>query len=148
MAVRADGQFYVDLGCGDGGMLQLLHAADLSAVGYDFQPTNIAGWRERGVYALHLDFVKRWDDVVTADVYIITEVLEHLTDPHGMVAKIRARGAKIVCSSPYTETYESHDACHAWAWDQAGYAKMITDAGFTVIEHQTVNQFQVLRAEG
>lgn len=146
-AIRARGDFYVDLGCGDGGMLQQLRAVKLAAYGYDFQPSNVDGWAERGVGAMQLDFVNHWEQVAMADVYMITEVLEHLTDPHEAVRRIRDRGAQIICSSPFTETYDSHDECHAWAWDLRGYAQMILSAGFDVVEHQTVQQFQVLRGE-
>ena len=39
----------VDLGCGDGGMLQQikLHFPEIEAWGYDFQPSNVEGWVER-----------------------------------------------------------------------------------------------------
>lgn len=145
-AIRAAGRFYVDLGCGDGGMLQLLAAAGLNARGYDFQPSNAAGWAERNVWAEHLDFVREWYHTQWADVYVITEVLEHLTDPHEMVRRIHDRGAQIICSSPHDETYESHDACHAWAWDYVGYEYLLTTAGFTIAEHHVTGRFQVIRA--
>src|SRR5690349_11844052 len=41
-----------DLGCGDGGLLQVLgQDPNLAAWGYDFAPANRAGWSERGVSA-------------------------------------------------------------------------------------------------
>lgn len=140
----------VDLGCGDGGLLSVLNQdMSIAAVGYDFQPSNIVGWADRGL--LHqtfaIDFVGNWPVVIDADVYVITECLEHLTDPHAMVRNIRARSAMIVASSPYTETAMSHDECHAWAWDPAGYWKLLDDAGFDVVAHDRVDMFQVIRGE-
>jgi len=146
LALNARGDYYVDLGCGDGGMLQMLKSTGVQAIGFDFQPSNVAGWVERGVEAYAVNFVEDWGiEVPDADVYMITEVLEHLADPHTMVHLIRERDAQIVASSPHDEHAGSHDECHAWAWDVEGYAKMMTDAGFTVVEHVTVDRFQVLR---
>lgn len=136
-----------DLGCGDGGLLSLLKdVPNLSANGYDFTPANAAGWQERGVTARPLNFVDFWPVVTYADVYVATEVLEHLTDPHQMVQRIRSRKAQLVASSPRHETVESHDECHAWGWDMAGYAKMIEDEGFMIKEHIGTEIFQVVWA--
>jgi 2-polyprenyl-3-methyl-5-hydroxy-6-metoxy-1,4-benzoquinol methylase len=133
----------VDLGCGDGGLLSLLKG-DFTCHGYDFQPSNEVGWAERGVNAEQLDFVANWDIVLDADIYVITECLEHLADPHGMVQRIYDRGAQIIASSPHTEHAGSHDECHAWAWDQAGYSVLLRDAGFKIKEHVTAGMFQVI----
>jgi 2-polyprenyl-3-methyl-5-hydroxy-6-metoxy-1,4-benzoquinol methylase len=128
---------FVDLGCGDGGLVALLRQNELRAYGYDFQPSNEAGWVERGVrdVCARLNFVENWPHVMDADVYIITECLEHLQDPHAMVRNIHSRGAQIIASSPAKEHAGSHDECHAWGWDMDGYAKLMTDAGFVIREH-------------
>ena len=138
---------FVDLGCGDGGLLSVVRNHFRWPVrGYDFQPSNIAGWAERGLNdaCVAMDFVENWAEVYPADVYAITECLEHLKDPHEMLRRISARGGNVIASSPYTETYESHDECHAWAWDMAGYSQMVHTAGFTVVRHETVDMFQVI----
>jgi 2-polyprenyl-3-methyl-5-hydroxy-6-metoxy-1,4-benzoquinol methylase len=140
-----------DLGCGDGGLLQLL-GPDINAWGYDFQPSNEQGWHERGVDAQQADvFGKDWDRIVTlGSVVVMTEVLEHLTDPHGVLAKIYAYPAPqvkfLVCSSPNGETPESHDGCHAWGWDVVGYSNLIRGAGFEIVNHQLAGPFQVVLA--
>lgn len=136
----------IDLGCGDGGLVAQFKAAGLDVRGYDFQPSNIAGWKERGILdcTYPLDFVHNWTSVPYADAYVITECLEHLADPHEMVRRIFARGAVIVASSPHTEHQHSHDECHAWAWDMAGYRAMIEDAGFVITAHETHGMFQVI----
>lgn len=141
----------VDLGCGDGGLVEQLQkqwSTLFSVVGFDFQPSNRRGWMERGLHTTYaLDFVQDWDDYVpSADIYVMTEVLEHLTDPHEMVRRVRNRNAQLVCSSPWTETHASHDECHAWAWDVEGYAEMIRTAGFEIREHEKVGMFQVVWA--
>lgn len=138
----------VDLGCGDGGLLSLLRNIPgvVDPHGYDFHPASQRGWVERGVYAQALNFVEDWDGVDFADIYVMTEVLEHLEYPHAMVRRVHDRDAILVCSSPFTENDVTHDGAHAWAWDQEGYAKMITDAGFDIDRHETVGMFQVVRA--
>jgi|SRR5262245_5916080 len=135
----------IDLGCGDGGLLQLLKDYDnVDAIGFDFQPSNTAGWAERGVRAYQMDFVNRWNYVPIADVYVMTECLEHLTRPHEIVRQVCNRGAALVASSPWTEHAGSHDECHAWAWDEEGYREMMQSVGFTVLEQMATGMFQVV----
>lgn len=139
-----------DLGCGDGGLLSLLKGSpDLGTCwGYDFSPANAAGWTERGVQAYARDvFGADWDSVRLGDVVVMTEVLEHLADPHGVLRRLLLRGAKrLVCSSPWNENPVSHSPEHAWCWDMAGYATLLTDAGWTVVQHRPVSLFQVVQA--
>lgn len=149
-----------DLGCGDGGLLQLLkNEWRVQSWGYDFQPSNAAGWAQRGVQAHALDVFNGDDNPVhnaatIGDVVVMTEVLEHLQNPHAVVKFLAARGKSalirpsfLVVSSPFTETAESHDECHAWAWDIPGYAKLLTDAGWKVLQQRSAGgMFQVIQA--
>lgn len=131
----------VDLGCGDGGLLSLLHG--IPAWGYDFQPSNQAGWTERGVTAEARDVfndrdVPRWGELAAT-----TEVLEHLADPHSAVAWIAEHARWIVASSPRHETAEFHGDCHAWAWDEHGYRTLI-EPHFEIVQHDTVDWSQII----
>lgn len=140
-----------DLGCGDGGLLSLLKdTPSVEAWGYDFAPANIPGWAERGVVARTLDvFGTDRDWVQTGHVVVMTEVLEHLADPHGELLRLCTPEGprRIVCSSPFNENDRSHDACHAWAWDLEGYAAMIEGAGWTIERHEQTEMFQVVLAK-
>lgn len=138
-----------DLGCGDGGLLSLIdRLGDIDAWGYDFQPSNEAGWAERGVQAERADvFGEDRDLVDLGDITVCTEVLEHLADPHDAVRWIGEHSRYLVASSPWGEHPGSHDECHAWAWDQDGYRALIEQGGFTVLRHETVGQFQVILGE-
>lgn len=138
----------IDLGCGDGGLLSLISRLPwVNSWGYDFQPSNEQGWRERNVKGYALNFVDEFENVGQADVYVMTEVLEHLTNPHKMVQQLSERGRiQLVASSPFTEWQFSHDECHAWAWDQDGYVALMQSAGLKVIRHETVGMFQVIHA--
>jgi hypothetical protein len=133
-----------DLGCGDGGLLSLL-TREIEAWGYDFQPSNSAGWAERGVKAEALDvFGADRDRVRFGDITTVTEVLEHIADPHGAVRWIGEHSKFIVASSPWNETPEHHDECHAWAFDLDGYRGLIEQGGFRILTHEQVLQFQVI----
>jgi len=138
----------VDLGCGDGGLLSLVNITllDVRAWGYEFTPANLVGAAERGVDARQLDFANNLHAIEWADITVMTEVLEHVRDPHGILRYASTRTEVLVASSPWNENDLSHDACHVWAWDMEGYAKMITDAGFHVISHVKTGLFQVIMA--
>lgn len=139
-----------DLGCGDGGLLSLLKGSpDLGRCwGYDFQPSNEAGWLERGVEAYARDvFGQDWEDVMLGDVVVMTEVLEHLADPHRVLRLLRERGAqRLVSSSPHNEHPGNHSDCHAWAWDREGYRTLLETNGWNVVSGREVGLFQVLQA--
>lgn len=138
-----------DLGCGDGGLLSLLEADPaFRAWGYDFQPSNVEGWAERGVAARALDvFGEGRGQVRFGYATVVTEVLEHLAEPAEAVRWIGQMSTWIVASSPWNETPESHDACHAWTWDQDGYRALVQQGGFEVLRHEIVGQFQVVLGE-
>jgi SAM-dependent methyltransferase len=145
--------FVMDVGAGDGGLLQLLAPQiprSVVTVGYDLQPSNVAGAAERGVdvvlgdAALHiadLGFTKR------GSLVLATEMLEHLVDPHKFVAELHHAGAQVlVASSPWTETGDNHYGYHLWAWDTAGYVDMVTRSGWHVLAVEIIGMFTVLAA--
>ena len=134
-----------DLGCGDGGLLSLVQDKLADAWGYDFCPANAEGWPERGVKAEALDvFGADKDRVRFGSVTTVTEVLEHLADPHQAVRWIAGHSRYIVASSPWDETPDSHDECHSWAWDRAGYQQLIEQGGYRVLRHAEAGRFQVI----
>lgn len=148
------GYTVVDLGAGDGGLLQLVATNPpdglVDAFGYDLQQTNVAGAAERGVDVRLGDCVAgeiSWGTVLCRRIAVATEMLEHLVDPHTFVAKIGAEADYLVASSPYTETAESHYAFHTWAWDFAGYEDLLRQNGWRPVVHEPVGgMFQVIAA--
>jgi 2-polyprenyl-3-methyl-5-hydroxy-6-metoxy-1,4-benzoquinol methylase len=137
-----------DLGCGDGGLLSLVQQIPgVRAWGYDFSPANSEGWPERGVQAEALDVFGADRGLVDlGEVTVMTEVLEHLADPHGVLAWARQSSGRLVCSSPWNENLHVHSPEHAWAWDLGGYAEMIRSAGWIIDRHEQVSLFQVVLA--
>lgn len=138
-----------DLGCGDGGLLSLLKGMpDQLHWGYDFQPSNEAGWRERGVDAELLDvFGAGRSEAALGEVSVMTEVLEHVADPEDVLRWVRAGSKRLVCSSPWNEGPGNHCPEHAWAWDMDGYAALLRRAGWQIERHEQVGLFQAVLAK-
>lgn len=157
--VSQDGISVVDLGCGDGGFLQMVLDLwpEADVCGFDFAPANAAGWEERGLAGrckildvfpappgpvLHPDAEGA---AFRADVTVLTEVLEHIARPHEVLREIKSR--YVVASSPWDETKKRHDVSHAWAWSTAGYAQMFEDAGYDIRAHRQAGFSQVILAK-
>ncbi|MET7975738.1 methyltransferase domain-containing protein [Streptomyces mirabilis] len=131
----------VDLGCGDGGLLSLIK--DIPSWGYDFQPSNEPAWTERGVTAERRDVFNTRDVPKWGELAVLTEVLEHLADPHGTVEWVARNASWIVASSPRHESADFHGDCHAWAWDEEGYRALLAPH-FEVTLHEAVDWSQII----
>ena len=129
----------VDLGAGDGGLLSILDPG-IKRWGYDLQPSNIEGAKERGVDVRLGDFLN--DPVDWAELAICTETIEHLVDPHAFVRQVQSQ--MLLASSPALETNENHYEFHLWAWDVAGYKALLERGGYKVVKHRTISGFQVI----
>ena len=139
-----------DLGCGDGGLLSLVKDMEDVRIswGYDFAPANAAGWAERGVDGRALDvFGADRENAALGDIVVMTEVLEHVADPRGVLLWLKQQQVRrLVCSSPCNETPQHHSPEHAWAWDMPGYRAMLEQAGWHLNRHEQVGMFQVVLA--
>lgn len=136
-----------DLGAGDGGLLWLLRDHFTVGHGYDLQQTNVDAAAKRGVDVRYGNFLT--DEIEYAEIVVMTEVLEHLVDPHKFLRTLYQDqlGVKcLVASSPWSETLEDHYGYHTWAWDTQGYAAMLANAGWLVKTHETAGMFQVVMA--
>lgn len=134
-------QSFSDLGCGDGGWVEAATKVGLKAWGYDMQPSNVEhAQKVRNVDVQLVNFEK--DPVVYGDCSVLTEVLEHVSDPHGILHNLPSR--VVIASSPYHETGDAHYEFHNWAWDEQGYNAMIRSAGFEVVRHENVWLNQVI----
>lgn len=140
----------VDLGSGDGGMLSLLPEPYKSnSYGYEVIIDSVHyASANRGVDVRYANVLT--DDLKLSDVAVMTEMLEHLEDPHGFLRKLYdpAIVQYIVVSSPHGETAEHHEWNHAWAWDREGYADMVRGAGWTILEQFDAEWSQIILAQG
>lgn len=135
----------IDLGCGDGGLLSLMPAF-CKAYGYDLQQSNVDAAQARGVDVRYGNVLEL--NLLPADVYVATEMLEHLEDPYKLLRRIHATETPwLVASSPYTETAESHYEYHTYAWDLEGYTAMFAACGYKVVRQETAWICQVVLAE-
>jgi hypothetical protein len=129
-AMKMGAKTAVDLGCGDGGMLQLLKNSGIKAWGYDLTQTNVDyAVNVRGVDARYTDFNS--GNIEYGDVAIMTEVLEHMADPHKVVKELPSKF--LVASSPYNENDVKHYEFHLWAWDKHGYDNLFILNGYRIV---------------
>jgi len=141
-AIEMGAETVVDLGCGDGGMLSLLKESNIKSWGYDLAPNNIKHATEvRKVDARYTDF-NNDSTIEYADIAIMTEVLEHLEDPHGVVRDLPSK--YLIASSPYHETDKNYYEFHLWAWDVVGYNNLLEDNGYKVLKTELIDGSQVL----
>jgi hypothetical protein len=132
---------FSDLGCGDGGWVEAAGGSGLVAWGYDMQPENVRYAQERRKVDVRFTNFEA-EDVSYGDCSVITEVLEHVSDPHGLVQNLPSR--VIIASSPRWETPDNHYEFHNWAWDDSGFAALIQGGGYEIIRHEEVWQSQIV----
>lgn len=129
-AVELGAKTAVDLGCGDGGLLKLLKDMGIKSWGYDLAPSNVDyAVKSRGVDARYTDVNST--NIEYGDVAILTEVLEHMINPHKYVRDLPSR--YLVASSPYNEDDKYHYEFHLWAWNREGYDNLITQGGYSIV---------------
>lgn len=133
---RGYDQTVIDYGCGNGGLISLLHGRNVR--GFDFTPANVAAAQAAGRNVEHRDFVEH---PASSDIAVMTEVLEHMNDPHGFLATLDA--PTLVASVPNGETPDNHGDCHLWGWDPDGFRTMLTGAGFTPAQFVPLGHTQV-----
>lgn len=139
---RFDGESVVDVGCNGGHLLELVGKP---CWGYDIADSPLSVAREAGHDARRADITT--DVLELAPLVTICEVLEHLENPHAVVARLNEDPVRIVFGSgPYLETAEDHYEQHVWAWDLDGFAEMFVEAGFKIVEQRTASVFQALVA--
>lgn len=131
VADAPSGSALVDLGCGDGVLLSEIDHLPVSCWGYDAGTENVEKARAKGHTVEQVDLLT--DELHYGDINVASEVVEHLVDPHGFLAKLP--GEYLVISSPSAETDEWHYIHHAWAWDLDGYKTLVTGAGWRIVRH-------------
>lgn len=158
-ATREKPALMVDFGCGDGGLLTMLRNAlinNVLAYGYDFAPNNVEAAHRRAMFnVVYLDLFPSEGPPINPkafrtqiDIANMTEVIEHMTRPHEVLAHLAPRVKWVVASSPWNENDRQFADCHAWAWDMRGYVKLFQDAGFKIELLAGVGLSTVVLAKG
>ncbi len=147
----------IDFGSGEG---QLCHELELAGwtdvVGIDISRARVARARRRYPNLRFFDrpLPKTDMELASADLCIMDNVIEHLTEPHVVLAELRRYlkpGGRIVVITPNMEsgvfrllgrrwTPELAPHAHIFLFTAASLARILTEAGFSV---QTVSTFQL-----
>lgn len=145
-AIHAQNKFgcktFSDLGCGDGGWVEAAMQHGLHAWGYDMQPENAKYAARVRQVDVRLTNFEEDDTIEYGDCSIVTEVLEHVSDPHKLVRDLPSK--VIIASSPAWETGENHYEFHNWAWDTVGYSELIKQGGYEIVLHEEVWLSQII----
>lgn len=138
-----------DLGAGDGALLSLLPPhIRTESWGYEIIREDVGyacGVRNVEVHRRNVREGLEKGSLILAPIVVLTEVLEHMADPHGFLELLHARDEVeyVVASSPWGETPDKNEPNHAWAWDVPGYREMFNAAGFEEIEFRRVEWSQL-----
>lgn len=128
-----DAKVIADLSCGDAAIARELagaaaaHGEQVQLILGDYAP----GYEITGPIEETLTQVKR------ADLWIISETVEHLDDPDGVLAGIRYRSDALVLSTPLSE-FEPVNPEHYWGWDHDGVRDLLIGAGWNIAMQRDV----------
>jgi hypothetical protein len=106
-----------DLACGDAAIGRALKP-DLLILG-DFAPR----------YPIEGPIEETLHQVEHADLWVFTEIAEHLDKPDEVVAAIRGRADRLLLSTPLGQV-TNENVEHYWGWDEDGVEEMLTAAGW------------------
>lgn len=126
----------IDLGCGDGGLLEKIKHLGWNIQGVDLAIENVKFAREKlgESTILHEDMTK---NNYKSDLAIICETLEHLVDPEDIIRRIDCKF--LIASVPCNESKERHSLYHLWAWEKGELATWLEGFGFHTIQSIVVN---------
>jgi 2-polyprenyl-3-methyl-5-hydroxy-6-metoxy-1,4-benzoquinol methylase len=72
-------------------------------------------------------------DSVDVDLVVLTEFIEHVEDPDALLRLARAKGKRLVASSPEMRPGQrDNNPEHLWQFDTDGYRVMLEGAGWVV----------------
>jgi len=107
--------------------------ADLSAGDAVIINSIPATTRYIGDFAPAYEFTGAIDDTIDlipkVDLFICSEIIEHLDDPEKTLAKIRAKTKALIVTTPDSETNDQNPQ-HYWGWDADGVRELLEGAGF------------------
>lgn len=87
LSTYTTGRKLLDVGCGDGQLLQTATEAGWDAVGIDLSESAVELCRRRGLDASNTDFFDRSLDTRRFDVIVMSELVEHVHAPHRFLSR-------------------------------------------------------------
>jgi SAM-dependent methyltransferase len=147
-AALRDGDRVLDYGCGDGALLGVLHRAagrrkyDLHGFDPNTLAVELAGaaLRSNRVAAtIHASLASLPDGHF--DRVICTEVIEHASDPDGLlreIARLLKPGGRAVVSTPIRLTEYPEDVNHVREWFPSEFARLFDRGSWRVVSHEQV----------
>lgn len=72
------------------------------------------------------------------DLFVCSETLEHVDSPELVLALIRDKTDNLILSTPI-DAFDDDNPEHYWAWSREGVEDMLTEAGFEVVEFESVD---------
>jgi len=126
----------LDPACGEGVSILAAHGM-FPFTGFvgDIGEANVAWVRERAPdgWSFYVgDAEQTIRDAGKVELIVLTEFLEHIEDPVGMLRLAREHARIVVCSSPEMRPGQTeYNPEHLWAFDGDGYKEMIIEAGWT-----------------
>lgn len=128
-----------DLGCGDGGLLEVITNTSLGIrlAGIDLSKANVDYAKEHRPYLniIHEDFTSI--DKISSEVITCCETLEHLDDPKKLLKALDCKF--LITSVPMNENARRNSPYHIWAWNEQEFQKTLKDCGFKILHTVRVN---------
>jgi methionine biosynthesis protein MetW len=140
----------LDLGCGEGHILQKLPSHKFFLYGCDISRIPINMIQDNGILVRQCDLNHEWPDFTpTAYDYIIaSELLEHMQSPETLLTNINAHmspSSTFLCTIPNVWWWKylwprlhgkrpNYDPTHCHFWTIPGFKKLLAARGFVVTE--------------
>jgi hypothetical protein len=137
-----DPESVADLSCGDGAVVRKAEVPGPVYLG-DYQ----------GDYLYSGPIEKTIEQIPAVDVFVLSETLEHVEDPAGLLSAIRNKADRLLLSTPCGE-WDDQNPQHYWGWDTDGVLSLLWEAGWNVTDQELYTPssvayytFQIWRCE-
>jgi 2-polyprenyl-3-methyl-5-hydroxy-6-metoxy-1,4-benzoquinol methylase len=128
----------VELGCGTGDISGPFSESGM-VVGYDIQPNAIAMAKERFPKGTWLTGNLERMQPIPCGMLVLSEVLEHLWDPYGLVKRWSPKARFMLVSHPLDEDLglmgDMSAGEHLWSYSRSDHEELFK--GFTILESET-----------